>query len=216
MNNELVAKVFKWFGLGLFVTFVVAYLVSTSVDILTFVFSGSNYLIIAILEIVCALWLSIRIYKMSSTTATVLYLGYSALTGLTFSSIFIVYEMASIIYVFLATAIVFLIFAMIGKNTKVDLNKFGIYLVVGLLSVIVLEIINLFLMNGTLDLVLCIVSIVIFIGYVAYDMQKIYNIQNYVSSDKIDNVAIIGAFNIYLDFINLFINLLRLFGRERD
>ena len=214
MDNELLSKVFKWFGIGLLVTFVIAYLVSTNITMLTFV--GNNFLIIGILEIVCALWLSFRIYKMPSTTAIMLYLGYAILTGLTFSSIFIVYQMISIIYVFLATAIVFGVFSIIGKNTNVNLNKFGIYLAVALLSVIVLELINLFLMNGTLDLFLCSISIMIFIGYVAYDMQKIYKINNYVDDDRVDNLAIIGAFNIYLDFINLFIRLLRLFGKSRD
>ena len=80
-------------------------------------------------------------------------------------------------------------------------------------KIIVLELINLFLMNGTLDLILCSVSIFIFIGYVAYDIQKIFRLQMYGDSD---NLAIIGAFNLYLDFINLFIRLLRLFGKSRD
>lgn len=211
MDNELISKVFKWFGIGLLVTFVIAYLVSTNISMLTFV--GNNFFVIGILEIVCALWLSLRIYKMSSTTAIMLYLGYAALTGLTFSSIFIVYQMISIIYVFLATAIVFGVFSIIGKNTNVNLNKFGIYLAVALFSVIVLELINLFLMNGTLDLFLCSISIMIFIGYVAYDIQRIYKLQYYGDNE---NLAIIGAFNIYLDFINLFIRLLRLFGKNRD
>lgn len=211
MNSEFVSKIFKWFGLGLLVTFLVAYVVSINESMLMFIFSGYTPIIIFILEIVCAIWLSARIYKMSTTTATVLYLGYTGLTGLTFSSIFIAYEMSSIIWVFLATAIIFGVFAFIGKVTKINLNNLGIFLLVGLLSIIILEIINIFLMNNTLDLMLCIISIIIFIGYVAYDMQKISKI----STDN-DNIAIIGAFNLYLDFINIFIELLRLFGRERD
>lgn len=211
MDNEIVSKVFKWFGIGLLVTFLVAYLVSMSESMLVFIFSGYTFLIIAILEIVCAIWLSARIYNMSTSTATVLYIGYTALTGLTFSSIFIAYDINSISWVFLATAIIFGLFAFIGKVTKINLNNLGIFLLVGLLSVIVLEIINIFLMNNTLDLMLCIISIIIFTCYVAYDMQKISKI---ATNDE--NMAIIGAFNLYLDFINIFIELLRLFGKNRD
>lgn len=211
MNNEFIAKVFKWFGIGLLVTFLVAYVVSISDGMLSFIFSGYTPFIICILEIVCAIWLAARINHMSSGMATGLYLGYTALTGLTFSSIFIAYEIASIIWVFLASAIIFGIFAILGKNSKLNLSGFGIFLFIGLLVVIVLEIINIFLMNGTLDMVLCIVSIIIFIGYVFYDMQKISRMDN-----GSDNMAIIGAFNLYLDFINIFIELIRLFGKNRD
>lgn len=211
MNNELISKVFRWFGLGLLVTFLVAYLVSMNVGMLTFVFSGFNYLFIAILEIVCAMWLQFRIFRMSKTNAIILYIGYAALTGLTFSSIFVVYEISSIMFVFLATAIVFGLFSIIGKRINVDLRKFGIYLALALISIIVLEIINIFIMNSTLDLFLCSFTILVFVFYVAYDIHRIFriNVDN-------DNLAIIGAFNLYLDFINIFIQLLRLFGRDRN
>lgn len=215
MSNNLISKVFNWFGIGLFVTFLVAYGASGSEVVLSFIFSGSGYLVICLLEIICAIWLSFRIYKMSSKTATILYLGYAALTGLTFSSIFIAYQITSIIFVFLATSLIFFIFAFIGKNTKINLNGIGIYLLVALFSVILLEIINLFLVNGTLDMILCVISIIIFVLYVAYDMQKICRLSDYDGVNR-ENVAIIGAFNIYLDFINLFIRLLRLFGKDRD
>lgn len=211
MKNEFLSKVFGWFGVGLFVTFIVAYFVSTSVEALTFIFSGATYWIIFILELGIAIFLSARIHNMSSGLAKGLYIGYSALTGLTFSSIFVVYELTSIIWIFLASAIIFILFSWIGKSTKIDLSKFGIYLVVALLGAIVLEIINIFLMNQVLDMTLCIVVLVIFVGYVAYDIQKI--LQRY---DETDNMAIIGAFDLYLDFINIFLRLLQLFGKERD
>jgi FtsH-binding integral membrane protein len=212
MNNEFVSKVFKWFGIGLLVTFLVAYVVSINENLLAFVFSGYIPLVIVVLELVCAIWLSARINNMSREMATSLYLGYTALTGLTFSSIFVAYNMESIIWIFLVTAIIFGIFALIGKNIKINLDGIGIFLVIGLFGVILLEIINMFIMNNVLDMSLCIISIIIFIGYVAYDMQKISRIYN--TNDE--NLAIIAAFNIYLDFINIFIELLRLFGKDRD
>lgn len=172
MNNEFLSKVFKWFGLGLLVTFLVAYAVSINESLLQLIFSSGATIIIVILELVCAIWLSVRIHKMQTSTATMLYLGYTALTGLTFSSIFILYELESIIWIFLATAILFGILSLIGSKTKINLSGLGVFLIIGLLAIIIISIINMFLLNNTIDLALCIISIVIFMGYVAYDVQK--------------------------------------------
>ena len=139
-----------------------------------------------------------------------LYIGYTALTGLTFSSIFVVYEIESIIWIFLATSIVFICFSYIGKTMNVDLRKMGIYLMVLLFAVIILEVINIFIMNQTLDMITCIIALAIFVAYVAYDIRKI----SYY--DETDNMAIIGAFDLYLDFINIFLRLLELFGKRKD
>lgn len=211
MKNEFLSKVFRWFGVGLFVTFLVAYFVSTNVSLLAFIFSGYTYFIIFVLELVLAIWLSTRIRKMSSGLTKGLYIGYSALTGLTFSSIFVVYELSSIIWIFFVSAIIFMLFSFLGKNEKIDLSRFGSYLFVALLGVIILEVINLFIMNQTLDMVLCVICLTVFVGYVSYDIQKI--VRNY---DETDNMAVIGAFDLYLDFINIFLRLLQLFGKERD
>lgn len=211
MNNEFLSKVFRWFGVGLLVTFLVAYLVSTSTSALTFIFSGSTYLIIFILEIVIGIFLSVRIGRLSKGVTAVLYLGYSALTGLTFSSIFIVYEISSIIWIFLASALVFFIFSLLGKSDKINLAGYGIYLMVALIISLVLELINIFLLSSTLDMFLNIFVLVIFTVYVAYDIRKI--LTKYPDSD---NMAIYGAFDLYLDFINIFLRLLSLFGKERD
>lgn len=210
MKNEFLSKVFKWFGLGLLITFIVSYLVSNNLMLLSLIFNGYGYIIILILEIVLAIWLTTRIRKMDSKLTKILYISYTALTGLTFSSIFIIYEITSIIWIFLVSAIIFFVFAMIGKNEKIDLSKFGIYLFIGLIGIILLNIINIFIMNNTLDIILCVIGLIIFIAYVAYDINKI--IKYY---DDTDNMAVIGAFELYLDFINIFIKLLRLFGKER-
>lgn len=211
MKNEFLTKVFRWFGLGLFLTFLTAYFVSTNITLLSFIFGGYGYIIIVLLELFLAVWLSTRIRKMQSTTAKMLYLGYSVLTGLTLSSIFIVYELTSIIWIFLASALVFAIFSILGKSDKFDLSHYGTYLFVGLLGAIILEIINIFLMNNTLDIILCVFVLGIFVAYVAYDVQKISRYY-----ENTDNMAVIGAFDLYLDFINIFLRLLRLFGRERN
>ena len=212
MNNQFLSNVFGWFGIGLLVTFFVAYLTSMSIDALSFIFSGSTYFIIVILEFVVAIWLSARIHTMSSGLAKGLYLAYSALTGLTFSSLFIVYELTSIIWIFLASAFVFGIFALLGKSNRFDLSKYGVYLMIGLLGSLILEVINIFLMNNTLDIVICVAVLAIFVTYVAYDVQKI--VTRYDSSNEA--MAIYGAFDLYLDFINIFLRLIQLFGKERN
>ena len=210
MKNDILSKVFRWFGLGLLVTFITAFFTSTNLNLLKLVFSGGYYVIV-ILEIVLAIWLNTRIRKMYSGLTNILYFAYSILTGLTVSGVFIIYELTSIIFVFLATSLIFLIFSILGKNTRVDLTKLGTYLMVGLLSVIIIMVINMFVMNNTLDLVLCVVSVIIFVGYIYYDVNKIVNY-----FDDTENMAIVGAFQLYLDFINIFLDLLRLFGKERN
>ena len=209
MKNDILSKVFKWFGLGLLVTFITAFFTSTNLVLLKFMVS--SYTIIIILEIVLAIWLTTRIRKMDSGLTKILYFAYTILTGLTISGIFIVYDITSIIFVFLATSLIFLIFSILGKRSKVDLRKLGTYLMVGLLSIIIIMIINMFVMNNTLDLFLCAISVIIFIGYIYYDVNKIVNY-----FDDTDNMAIVGAFQLYLDFINIFLDLLRLFGKERN
>lgn len=211
MKNEFLGKVFKWFGLGLLVTFITAYYTSTNINLLSAIFSGYGYLVIIILELGLAIYLSARIRKMSTPMAAACYLGYSVLTGLTLSSIFIVYEITSIIYILLATSLTFFVFSLLGKSEKFDLSKYGLYLFVVLFGMIILEIINIFLMNNTLNLALCVVGLGVFVGYVAYDIQKIVRY-----FEENENMAIIGAFELYLDFINIFIRLLQLFGKSRD
>ncbi len=213
MNNEFISKVFKFFGAGLLVTFLTAYAASTSEALLRIVYSSSTMWIIIIIEFVLAIMLSYRLDKISTTTASLLYFGYTITTGLTFASIFLVYQISSIIYIFLATAIIFFLFSYLGRILKLDLSKLSIYIFIALLSIIILSIVNIFLMNNTLDLALCAISIIIFVIYVAYDVQKIIRLSEYTSSD---NYAIMGAFQLYLDFINIFINLLRIFGKDRD
>ena len=211
MNNNLLSKVFKWFGIGLLVTFLTAYTISMNENLVNLIFTNPIPIIIIILELALAILLPVRIRKMSTNTAIILYFGFTFLTGLTFSTIFLAYQLTSIIWIFLVTSIIFIILAILGNRTKIILNKLGTFLFILLLSVIILEVINIFLMNNTLNIMLCIMSLIIFMGYVFYDINRI---TNYYEDD--DKMAILGAFQIYLDFINIFIRLLELFGKRRD
>ena len=212
-DNKIFSKIFFWMFIGLAITFGIGYYVSLNGNMLYNVFS-KYYIFLVIAEIAVVIWLSARIRKMSPTTAKILFCLYSFLTGLTFSSIFVLYEITSIISIFGITAIIFLIFALIGYFTKIDLTKFGVYLFMGLLGVIICSIINKFVKSGTFDLTLTIIALIIFIAYIAYDIQIIK--RNLYTFEEQDNLAIFGALQLYLDFINIFLRLLQLFGRNRD
>ena len=214
MENKLFAKIFMWMFLGLLVTFGVGYYVSTNEVMLENIFASSMYWIIWIAEIVVVIVLSARIRKMSSLTAKVLFLLYSGLTGLTFSSIFILYELTSIMYIFLITSVICLVFGLMGYYTKLDLTKLSTFLFMALLGVLIASIINIFIGSETFDLGLCIISLIIFIAYMAYDVNMLK--RGMYGIDTEDNLAIYGAFQLYLDFINIFIRLLQLFGKRND
>ena len=213
LDNKLFAKVFMWMFIGLAITFGTGFYVSVNPNMLFNIF-GSYYWILIIAEIIVVVWLSARIRKMKPMTAKILFCLYSFLTGLTFSSIFVVYQIASIIYVFGITALIFLIFALIGYFTKIDLTKIGIYLFMALLGVVICSIVNMFIGSSTFNLGLTIVCLIIFIIYIAYDVQVIK--RNLYMITEEDNLAIYGALQLYLDFINIFLRLLQLFGKARD
>lgn len=215
-NNKIITNTFGWLFIGLVVCFGVSFFTTLNDDIVYTVYGalgGYGYIIYLIAELAIALALSLFIRKLNPIVAKVLYVAYTALTGLSLSGIFIVYTHASIAFVFLATAIIFGVFAIIGKTTKIDLTKFGIYLLVALIAIIILEIINIFLANNSLNMALCIISILVFSGYVAYDIKLALNKAFLAESE---NKAIYCAFQLFIDFINIFIKLLRLFGQSKD
>ncbi len=206
-----------WLFIGLMVTFLLGYGMQyyflNHLDIAQMFFSNKGFIILVIAELLIVILLSSRIAKMSSISAKILYLLYSAITGLTFSSIFIMFELSSVIMVFLATAVVFGIFAVIGNSLNIDLSKFGTYLLIALIGCIVVSLINIFIGSSALDLILCIIIIIIFTLYIGYDIKKIKAMEGTIDDE---NLAIYGAFQLYLDFINIFIRLLELFGKNRD
>lgn len=212
--KDFYSKVFFWLFLGLLITFSSGYVVLHSPAIMKALFSSSMYVIIFLLQIILCIWLTARIHSLSPTAAKGMYIGYTVLTGLTFSSIFLMFQFESILFVFLVTALLFGLFAFLGKITNIDLSKISSFLLIGLIGVILLEVINIFVMNHTLDMVSCIISIIVFLGYVAFDFQKVRVLAE--SGEESDNYAIIGAFELYLDFINIFVDLIRLLGKSRD
>lgn len=213
-ENKIFPKVFMWMFLGLFITFGVGYFVMNNENMLYNIFETNLYWLIFIVQIVVVLVLSVRIQKMKEGTATFLFLFYSGLTGLTFASVFYLFQLESIMIVFGITALLFGIFASLGYFTKLDLTRMGTYLLMALIGIIITSLVNIFLGNPTLDLILCCIGILVFIAYIAYDMQKIKLLAATMGNEH--KVAIIGALELYLDFINLFLRLLEIFGKNND
>lgn len=212
--EKVFPKIFLWMFLGLLITFGVGYFVSLNENVMYNLFSGYKYIVVWIVELVVVIVLSARINKLSVMTARILFIMYSLLTGLIISTIFVVYSIDSILYVFLITSILFLVFGIIGYFTKIDLSKLGVILMMMLFGSLICIIINMFINNQTFDLVLSIIMVIIFLGYIAYDInvikRRLYGI------DDEDKLAIYGALQLYLDFINLFLRLLDLFGKNND
>ncbi len=215
MNNKFLSKVFGWMFIGLLVTFGTGFLVSSNENILINVLSGPGLAVILIMEIALVIFLTARIAKMSSSVAKASFILYSFVNGLFFSTYFVEFEISSLIFVFLITAIVFAIFALIGATTKLDLTKMGTYLLMGLIGIIICGVINIFVGSSSFDFILSVIGVILFLGYTAYDVKLIMNSDKFAMIPE-ENLAIYGALELYLDFINLFIRLIEFFGKRSD
>ncbi len=156
---------------------------------------------------------------MSYSVATAVFFAYSLLNGATLASIFYVYDLGSIVSVFFITAGTFGVTSLIGYITKKDLSGWGHFLIMGLIGIIIASLVNMFMRNGIVSYVISLISVVLFVGLTAYDTQNIkrllINADGYVDDD-VKKIALLGALSLYLDFINLFLALLRIFGGSRD
>lgn len=218
--SEYMRQVYMWMTAGLAVTAFVAYALSSSPAFFNMVRGNtivSIFLVVAQFGLVIAL--SAAIQKMSSAVATGLFFLYSALTGAMLSSIFVIYPIATIGTAFLVTAGTFGAMSLYGFVTKRDLTSLGNFLFMGLIGIIIAMVVNIFLQSGMMNFIVSCLGVLIFTGLTAYDTQKIKNFGMDAPLD--DSVAmrrgsILGALTLYLDFINIFIMLLNLFGASRD
>lgn len=213
-DRNVLPKVFGWMFVGLVISFLTGIFISNNPNMIFNLYNNGMIWLIAIGELILVAVLSARIQKMKSTTATILFVAYSFLTGFTLSAIFFVYDLLSVVLVFGVSALIFAIFALLGMYTKVDLSKLGTILIMGLIGLLIATLINIFLGNDMVDIMINAIGILIFIGLTAYDIQKIKNL-SYMIADS-HNAAILGALELYLDFINIFIRLINLFGKSRD
>jgi len=217
------AKVMGWMCVGLLTTVVAAMATLNTEFLFMLVFgSGLGVVGIFIVQIVLVMALSSGIGRMNPATATIMFMLYSAATGLTMSAFVLVYELSSLVLAFGVTTFVFLTMSAYGFITRKDLTSIGRLCFFGLIGIIAAMFANWFLGNTMLDLAITVIGVLVFIGLIAYDTQNIKAIyQNATASgydeysDDVRKLAIIGALKLYLDFINLFIMMLRLLGRRR-
>lgn len=213
------AKVFNWMALGLGITGLVAYATAAS-GLAAKIINSPLFLIIALGTLGMVFFLSARIDKIQASTASMLFIVYSVLNGLFFSTIFLRYTGTSIAGTFVITAGMFGAMALYGLVTKRDLSGWGSFLFMGLIGLIIASIVNIFLKSPGVYWVTSGIGVLIFTGLTAYDVQKIKRMgeEGIMSQghEAITKVSIMGALALYLDFINLFLMLLRLFGGSRD
>lgn len=216
---KLMRSVYLWMVLALVITgLTAAYVASSPAYISTLVNNPMLLYGILIAEIAVVLILSKRIHKMSFTTASLMFILYSLLTGVSLSTIFLVYTESSIATTFLITAGTFGTMSVVGFVTKKDLSKLGGILFMALIGLIIATLVNIFLVSDTLGWIINYVGVLIFVGLTAYDTQKIKQmVQEYGTdiNEQTQKMALMGSLSLYLDFINMFLYLLRFFG-DRD
>ena len=215
----LMRKVFVWMSLALAITGLTAYGVATSPTILSLIFSSKvTFFGLIIAEFALVFAISGAINRLSLSTATMLFILYSVINGATLSSIFFAFSVATIGKVFFITAGTFGAMALVGYTTKTDLTSMGKLLFMALLGIIIASVVNMFVASSGLDLILSYVGVLVFVGLTAYDTQKIKQMCQTApdAGESAQKLALIGALSLYLDFINLFLYLLRIFGNNRD
>jgi FtsH-binding integral membrane protein len=211
--NAFIRSVYNWMAIGLALTGGIAFLVGNS----NFVYSVQKLFIpLIILELGMVWYLSSRIAKIQSSTATALFLIYAALNGLTLSFIFIVYTSQSIASTFFICSATFAASSVYGMVTKKDLTGMGQFMMMGLFGIIIATVVNIFLRSSGLQMIISYVGVIVFVGLTAYDTQKIKNMALSQPGELDDGTvrkgAIMGALTLYLDFINMFIMMLHIFG----
>jgi len=215
MNNKVLSKTFLWMFLGLLVTGIVAWYTFSSGLFLQILLSNMGWNMLLIAEIAVVLLFSFLFRKLPPTVVAILYFVYAIINGVTLSTIFVLFDMTSIYLCFFAAAAVFAAMAFLGYKTNADLGRFAPMLYGLLFAGIILTIINMFLGNSTMDIVISWVVLAVFFGITAYDVQRIKQLQ-YTDIIPEEKLHIYGAMEIYLDFINIFLRILTLFGKRRD
>ncbi len=219
--NDYVRSVYNWMCIGLALTGFTAYFVSNSPAVMQLVF-GNRLLFFGLIIAELALVFSISgmVNRMSAGTATGLFVLYAGLNGVTLSFIFLAYARASIVSTFFICAGTFLACSIYGWTTKRDLTSIGGFLVMGLIGIIIASLVNLFIRSSGMSMVISYIGVLVFVGLTAWDTQKIKNMALSqpagLDAGVIRKGAILGALSLYLDFINLFLMLLRIFGGSRD
>ena len=219
--SDYVRSVYNWMGIGLALTGFVAYYVSTSESLLRLVFGNPLVLLVLIVaELGLVFSIAGMVNRMSASTATALFVIYSGLNGVTLSSIFLLYVQSSIVSTFFVCAATFIACSLYGWMTQKDLTSLGGFLIMGLIGIVIASLVNLFIKSSSVSMIISYIGVFVFVGLTAYDTQKIKHMAMTQPANLDGAVvrkgAILGALSLYLDFINLFLMLLSIFGQRRD
>lgn len=190
----------------------VSYFVSTSPALMAFLFTGVMKWIVILAPLAAIFAISFYMHKVTKGQAMLMLHGFAALMGISFAAIFVVYTSMSIVQAFLGAACLFLAMSLYGYTTKRDLTNVGQFMFIGLIGIIIASIINIFIGSSLMQMIVSALAVIIFLGLTAYDTQKI---REMIAYDRDGHAEVSGALTLYLDFINLFLNLLQLFGNRR-
>lgn len=207
-------KIYGWMAAALAISGLVAFYTSTNTKLMYRIYQNPAVLIALIVgQLALVFLISAGIRRISTSAATAAFMVYSVLNGFTLSYIFILYASTTIFTAFFITAGTFAVFSVYGYTTKRDLTKLGSLLFMALIGIIIASVVNMFFASSMMTLIISYVAVIIFIGLIAFDTQKLkqYYYAN-SGSDVTKNLAIFGALMLYLDFVNLFLNILRIFG----
>ncbi|MCD4721282.1 MAG: Bax inhibitor-1/YccA family protein [Desulfobacula sp.] len=220
-TNSFIRSVYNWMAIALALTGFTAYYVSHNAAMVQLIYGTPGLIMILIFaELGFVFFLSARIQKIKATTATALFTIYSILNGITLSYIFLRYTATSIVSTFMICAVTFLACSVYGMVTKKDLTSLGGFMFMGLIGIIVASVVNIFIQSSAMQMIISYVGVMVFIGLTAYDTQKLktmaVSLPDNASGAMIRKGALMGALALYLDFINLFIMMLHIFGGSKD
>ena len=218
ISRAFITKVYRWMTLALLISGLTALYTASSQTLISFIF-GSKFVFYGLLvaELALVFVLSAALHKMSVGLGVFFFILYSVINGLTISSIFIIFEIRSIFIVFFISAAMFAGMSIYGAKTKQNLMSAGRYLMMALIGLIIASLVNLLLKSSMLEWIISLISVAVFTGLTAYDTQKMFKIaRNSDDSEIFQKAAIMGALELYLDFINIFLSLLNLFGKRKS
>jgi FtsH-binding integral membrane protein len=210
--NEAMGRVYGHMGLAIITSMIVSFFVGNSSALLEFFFTGAMKWLVIFAPLVAILAVSFAMEKMSKASLQLFLHGFAALMGLSFATIFVVYNMGSIVTAFMGAAVLFGTMSFYGYFTKRNLDSVGQFMFIGLIAIIIASIINIFIGSTVFQMVISALAIIIFLGLTAYDTQRI---RQMVSVDNDGKAEVMGALSLYLDFINIFLSLLQLFGERK-
>lgn len=214
-ENKLFGKTFFWMFLGLLGSAIIAYYTYSSGLLVNILLEG-YFGILLIVELVAVLLFSLLFRKLSATVVGILYFVYAMLNGVTLATVFAVFELSSIIYLFVISAVIFVALSFIGYKTNKDLSSWSPYITVFLIAGIVLSVINLFIIKSSgLDLIIDWLILALFCGVTIYDINKIKLLQTIPEINQ-EKIYVYCAMQLYLDFINIFLRILSIFGKRRN